>query len=80
MEAQLKKAQLAQQSADLATTQAMEATEASREKAQLAQQSADLATTQRSAMEAQLKKPRKPNWPSRAQILPQRSVARWKPS
>ena len=56
MEAQLKqaeeKAQLAQQSADLAATQrsAMEAQlKQAEEKAQLAQQSADLATTQRSA-------------------------------
>ena len=52
MEAQLKKAeekaQLAQQSADLATTQrsAMEAQLKAEEKAQLAQQSADLATTE----------------------------------
>ena len=54
------------------------------EKAQLAQQSADCrrassATTERGAMEAQLKKAEeKAQWPSRAQILPQRSVARWK--
>ena len=63
MEAQLKqaeeKAQLAQQSVDLATTQrsAMEAQlKQAEEKTQLAQQSADLATTQRSAMEVRLKR------------------------
>ena len=53
------KAQLAQQNADLATTQrsALEAElKKAQEKAQLAQQNADLATTQRSAMEAELKK------------------------
>jgi hypothetical protein len=52
------KAQLAQQSAELAATQrsAMEAQlKQAEEKAQLAQQSAELAATQRSAMEAQLK-------------------------